>query len=92
MRPRARRVETISVDGLRRTSRPSLRLEDILKLDLKKLLLSKNMTYDRNSWKLGLEVKQFGPQLPMSKGLCLKWDLAQDCNGSVMLQVNFAQL
>nr|GEW73020.1 hypothetical protein [Tanacetum cinerariifolium] len=44
-----RRVETILVDGLRRRGRSNLRWEDRLKHDMNKLLLSENMTSDRNA-------------------------------------------
>ncbi|GKA31398.1 ataxia telangiectasia mutated family protein [Tanacetum coccineum] len=44
-----RRVETIVIDDVRRKGRPKLRWEDILKTDLKELLLSEDMTSDRNS-------------------------------------------
>ena len=44
-----RRVEAISVIGSRRRGRPKLRWEDRLKLDLKELLLSEDMTFDGNS-------------------------------------------
>ncbi|GKD49866.1 hypothetical protein Tco_1278842 [Tanacetum coccineum] len=44
-----RRVEELVVDGLRRRGRPKLRGEDRLKQDMKELLLSKDMTSDRNA-------------------------------------------
>ncbi|GJW46904.1 retrovirus-related pol polyprotein LINE-1 [Tanacetum coccineum] len=43
-----RRVEALFVDGLRRRGRPKLRWEDGLKQDMKELLLSEDMTSDRN--------------------------------------------
>ncbi|GJS97370.1 ataxia telangiectasia mutated family protein [Tanacetum coccineum] len=43
-----RRVEALFVDGLRRRGRPKLRWEDRLKQDMKELLLSEDMTSDRN--------------------------------------------
>nr|GEU53273.1 ataxia telangiectasia mutated family protein [Tanacetum cinerariifolium] len=43
-----RRVEALVVDGLRRRGRPKLRWEDRVKHDMKKLLLSEDMTSDRN--------------------------------------------
>ncbi|GKC96942.1 retrovirus-related pol polyprotein LINE-1 [Tanacetum coccineum] len=46
-----RRVEPLVVDGLRIRGRPKLRWEDIVKLDMKELLLSKDMTSDRNKWR-----------------------------------------
>ncbi|GJS95051.1 hypothetical protein Tco_0802019 [Tanacetum coccineum] len=47
--PHVRRVESITVDDVRRRGRPKLRWEDILKIDLKELLLSEDMIYDRKS-------------------------------------------
>nr|GEY76351.1 retrovirus-related Pol polyprotein LINE-1 [Tanacetum cinerariifolium] len=44
-----RRVAALLVEGSRRRGRPKLRLEDRLKLDMKELLLSENMTSDRNA-------------------------------------------
>nr|GEU62608.1 probable LRR receptor-like serine/threonine-protein kinase RFK1 isoform X1 [Tanacetum cinerariifolium] len=46
-----RRVEAFFVDGLRRKCRPKLRWEDRLKHDMKELLLSEDMTSDRNAWR-----------------------------------------
>ncbi|GKA35628.1 hypothetical protein Tco_0722119 [Tanacetum coccineum] len=43
-----RRVEALVVDGLRRRGRPKLRWEDRVKHDMKELLLSEDMTSDRN--------------------------------------------
>ncbi|GJW29121.1 hypothetical protein Tco_0045996 [Tanacetum coccineum] len=43
-----RRVEALVVEGLRRMGRPKLRWEDRVKHDMKELLLSENMTYDRS--------------------------------------------
>ncbi|GJU12761.1 hypothetical protein Tco_1135157 [Tanacetum coccineum] len=43
-----RRVEALVVDGMRRRGRPKLRWEDRVKLDMKELLLSKDMTSNRN--------------------------------------------
>ncbi|GJT23386.1 hypothetical protein Tco_0893323 [Tanacetum coccineum] len=43
-----RRVEALVVDGLRRRGRPKLRCEDRVKLDMKELLLSEDMTSDKN--------------------------------------------
>ncbi|GJU25141.1 retrovirus-related pol polyprotein LINE-1 [Tanacetum coccineum] len=47
----ARRVEALVVDGMRRRGRPKLRWEDRVKLDMKELLLSEDMTSDRNEWR-----------------------------------------
>ncbi|GJX02554.1 hypothetical protein Tco_0186467 [Tanacetum coccineum] len=46
-----RRVEAMSVEGSRRRGRPKLRWEDRLKLDIKELILSEDMTSDRNAWR-----------------------------------------
>nr|GEX76064.1 protein transport protein SEC24-like CEF [Tanacetum cinerariifolium] len=46
-----RRVEALVIDGMRRRSRPKLRWEDKVKLDMKELLLSDGMTSDRNKWR-----------------------------------------
>nr|GEY34254.1 hypothetical protein [Tanacetum cinerariifolium] len=43
-----RRVKALVVDGLRRRGRLKLRWEDRVKLDMKELLLSEDMTSDRN--------------------------------------------
>ncbi|GKG02940.1 hypothetical protein Tco_0310576, partial [Tanacetum coccineum] len=44
-----RRVEALLVDDSRRGGRPKLRCEDRLKHDIKELLLSEDMTTDRNT-------------------------------------------
>nr|GEY11755.1 ataxia telangiectasia mutated family protein [Tanacetum cinerariifolium] len=46
-----RRVKAMEVEGSRRRGRPKLRWEDKLKLDMKDLLLSEDMTSDRNAWR-----------------------------------------
>nr|GEV54242.1 retrovirus-related Pol polyprotein LINE-1 [Tanacetum cinerariifolium] len=46
-----RRVEALVVDIMRRRGRPKLRWEDKVKLDMKELLLSEDMTSDRNEWR-----------------------------------------
>nr|GEU69736.1 retrovirus-related Pol polyprotein LINE-1 [Tanacetum cinerariifolium] len=46
-----RRVEALVVDGMRRSGRPKLRLRDKVKLYMKDLLLSEDMTSDRNEWR-----------------------------------------
>ncbi|GKA21145.1 retrovirus-related pol polyprotein LINE-1 [Tanacetum coccineum] len=53
-----RRVETIFVDGVRRRGRPKLRWEVRPKTDLKELLLSEDMTSDRNSWRTRIRVDE----------------------------------
>ncbi|GJZ93956.1 ataxia telangiectasia mutated family protein [Tanacetum coccineum] len=49
--PPVRRVEAMLVEGLGKRGRPKLRWEDRLKQDMKELLLSEDMTSDRNSWR-----------------------------------------
>ena len=44
-----RRVESLIVDGFRRRGRPKLRYEDRLKQDMNELILSEDMTSDRNA-------------------------------------------
>ncbi|GJW15145.1 retrovirus-related pol polyprotein LINE-1 [Tanacetum coccineum] len=44
-----RRVEALLVNGSMRRGRPKLKWEDRLKQDMKKLLLSEDMTFDRNT-------------------------------------------
>nr|GEU95934.1 ataxia telangiectasia mutated family protein [Tanacetum cinerariifolium] len=46
-----RRVEAMEVEGSRRRGMPKLRWEDRLKMDMKELLLSQDMTSDRNAWR-----------------------------------------
>ncbi|GKA85778.1 UDP-sugar pyrophosphorylase [Tanacetum coccineum] len=46
-----RRVKAIVIDSVRRRGRPKFMWEDRLKTDLKELLLSEDMTSDRNSWR-----------------------------------------
>ncbi|GKD98340.1 retrovirus-related pol polyprotein LINE-1 [Tanacetum coccineum] len=46
-----RRVEAMLVEGSRRRARPKLRWEDRLKQDMTELLLSEDMTSDRNAWR-----------------------------------------
>ncbi|GKG39831.1 hypothetical protein Tco_0463976, partial [Tanacetum coccineum] len=41
----------MAVEGSRRRGRPKLRWEDRIKLDMKELLLSVDMTSDRNEWR-----------------------------------------
>ncbi|GKC69482.1 hypothetical protein Tco_1115365 [Tanacetum coccineum] len=45
-----RRVEALVVDGSRRRGRSKLRWKDIVKNDMNELLLSEDMTSDRNKW------------------------------------------
>nr|GFB47303.1 coiled-coil domain-containing protein SCD2 [Tanacetum cinerariifolium] len=44
-----KRVEAMVVEGSRRMGRPKLRWEDRLKMDMKELRLSEDMTSDRNA-------------------------------------------
>nr|GEZ78486.1 hypothetical protein [Tanacetum cinerariifolium] len=46
-----RRVEAMVVEGWGKRSRPKLRWEDKLKMDMKELRLSEDMTFDRNAWR-----------------------------------------
>ncbi|GJU92645.1 ataxia telangiectasia mutated family protein [Tanacetum coccineum] len=46
-----RRVKDMVVGGLRRRGRPKLRWEDRVKLDMKELLLSEDMIFNRNEWR-----------------------------------------
>ncbi|GJU67918.1 hypothetical protein Tco_1254177 [Tanacetum coccineum] len=54
-----RRVEALVVDGLRRRGRPKLRWEDRVKHDMKELLLSEDMTSDRNEWRARIRLGDF---------------------------------
>ncbi|GJU26661.1 hypothetical protein Tco_1165282 [Tanacetum coccineum] len=49
-----RRFEALIVDGKRRRDRPKLRWDDRLKLDIKELLLSEDMTSDEMRGEIGL--------------------------------------
>nr|GEX99498.1 retrovirus-related Pol polyprotein LINE-1 [Tanacetum cinerariifolium] len=53
-----RRVESLTVDGARRSGRPKLRREDRLKTDMKGLLLSEDMTSNRNTWKTSISLDE----------------------------------
>ncbi|GKG66051.1 hypothetical protein Tco_0692688, partial [Tanacetum coccineum] len=44
-------VEALIVNGIRRRGIPKLRWEDRVKLDMMELLLSEDMTSDRNEWR-----------------------------------------
>ncbi|XP_071714706.1 uncharacterized protein [Rutidosis leptorrhynchoides] len=44
-------VDALSVDSVRRRGRPTCRWEDRIKLDLKELFLTEDMTSDRNAWR-----------------------------------------
>nr|GEW71481.1 hypothetical protein [Tanacetum cinerariifolium] len=89
-----RRVEALLVDGLRRKSRPKLRWEDRLKLDMKELLLSEDMTSDMNAWRdrithfhlpeVFLEAVYLLSKLPESRGrICLHSTYVIPCSGGI---------
>ncbi|GJZ65523.1 hypothetical protein Tco_0622219 [Tanacetum coccineum] len=52
-----RRVEALVVNGLRRKGRPKLGWEDRVKRDMKELILSKDMTSDRNEWRARIRLE-----------------------------------
>ncbi|GJY35355.1 retrovirus-related pol polyprotein LINE-1 [Tanacetum coccineum] len=54
-----RRVEALVVEGSRRRGRPKLRWEDRLKMDMKELSLSEDMTSDRNAWRDRIRISGF---------------------------------
>ncbi|GJT59291.1 hypothetical protein Tco_1002824 [Tanacetum coccineum] len=54
-----RRVKVLVVDGLRRRGRPKLRWEDRVKHDMKELLLSEDMTSDRNEWRARIRLDRW---------------------------------
>ncbi|GKB87257.1 putative cytochrome P450 [Tanacetum coccineum] len=62
------RVEPLTVNGARRRGRPKLRWEDRLKMDLKELLLSEDMTSDRSEWRT--RIRCFSACLLASLLLC----------------------
>ncbi|GJX82358.1 hypothetical protein Tco_0331839 [Tanacetum coccineum] len=51
-----RKVKAFLVDGLRRRGRPKLRYRDRLKLDMKELHLSEDMTSDRIAWRSRISI------------------------------------
>ncbi|XP_071713050.1 uncharacterized protein [Rutidosis leptorrhynchoides] len=51
-----RRVEALTVDGVRRKGRPTRRWMDRLKLDMRELLLTEDMTSDRNVWRARIRI------------------------------------
>ncbi|XP_071728780.1 uncharacterized protein [Rutidosis leptorrhynchoides] len=53
-----RRVDALTVDGVRRKDRPTHRREDRIKLDLKELLLTEDMTSDRNAWRARIRIDE----------------------------------
>nr|GEY79915.1 leucine-rich repeat domain, L domain-like protein [Tanacetum cinerariifolium] len=53
-----RRVEAMVVEGSGRRGRPKLRWEDILKMDMKELCLSEDMTSDRNAWRDRIRIRR----------------------------------
>nr|GEW22621.1 hypothetical protein [Tanacetum cinerariifolium] len=52
------RVESLTVDEMRRRGRPKLRWEDKLKTDLNEMLLSEDITFDRNAWRTRIRVDE----------------------------------
>nr|GEY66311.1 retrovirus-related Pol polyprotein LINE-1 [Tanacetum cinerariifolium] len=52
-----KRVEALLVEGSRIKGRPKLRWEDRLKLDMKEILLSEDMTSDRNVWRDRIRIR-----------------------------------
>nr|GEV60521.1 hypothetical protein [Tanacetum cinerariifolium] len=65
-----RRVEALLVEGSRRRGRPKLRWKDRLKLDMKELLLSEDMTSDRNAWRDRIRISE----VPLWEPSCLDKD------------------
>nr|GEV03995.1 hypothetical protein [Tanacetum cinerariifolium] len=56
-------------EGVKRMGRPKLRWEDRLKTDLKELLLSEDMTSNRNSWRTRIRVDEvFLKAVPLPSG------------------------
>nr|GEX56522.1 putative reverse transcriptase domain-containing protein [Tanacetum cinerariifolium] len=55
-----RRVEALVVEGLRRRDRSKLRSEDRVKHDINGLLLSEDMTSDRNKWRARIRLGMLG--------------------------------
>ncbi|GKE21863.1 hypothetical protein Tco_1433375, partial [Tanacetum coccineum] len=51
-----RRVKDLVVDGSRRRGRPKLRWVDRIKKDMKELLLSEDMTFNRNEWRARIRI------------------------------------
>ncbi|XP_071713187.1 uncharacterized protein [Rutidosis leptorrhynchoides] len=51
-----RRVEALTVSGVRRRGRPTRRLEERLKLDMKELLLTEDMTSNRILWRSRIRI------------------------------------
>lgn len=51
-----RRVESISVEGVRRRGRPRRTWEEQLRLDMKALNLDADMTLDKSSWRCCIRV------------------------------------
>nr|GEY15234.1 retrovirus-related Pol polyprotein LINE-1 [Tanacetum cinerariifolium] len=60
-----RRVEALVVEGSRRRGRPKLRWEDRLKMDMKELHLSEDMTSDRNAWRDRIRISGYEPFFPL---------------------------
>ncbi|GKB65614.1 hypothetical protein Tco_0921800 [Tanacetum coccineum] len=65
------RVESLVVDELRRRGRPKLRWEDRVKHDMKELLLSKDMTSDKNEWRARIRMHAQALTLVVLSGAAL---------------------
>ncbi|GJY17523.1 putative mitochondrial protein [Tanacetum coccineum] len=85
-----RRVETIAVDGVRRRGRPKLRWEDRLKTNLKELLLTKDMTSDRNSWRTRIRVDKEAMASNKDRIENLEAALGQLQDGIAEMKISFA--
>ncbi|GKC84369.1 reverse transcriptase domain-containing protein, partial [Tanacetum coccineum] len=83
-----RRVKALVVDILRRRGRPKVRWEDRVKHDMKELLLSEDMTSDRNEWRARIRCFLF--MLACSFLLCLLPCLCACSVPSMLCVVAFA--
>ncbi|XP_071699213.1 uncharacterized protein [Rutidosis leptorrhynchoides] len=79
-----RRVEALTVDGVRRRGRPNRRWEDRLKLDLKELLLTEDMTSDRIAWRTRIRIEDvFFCALFITGPSSFYWGLGCGCSCSI---------
>ncbi|XP_071694413.1 uncharacterized protein [Rutidosis leptorrhynchoides] len=53
-----RRIDALTVDSVRRRDRPTRRWDDRIKLDLKELLLTEDMTSDRLTWRTRIRIDE----------------------------------
>nr|GFA95116.1 retrovirus-related Pol polyprotein LINE-1 [Tanacetum cinerariifolium] len=74
-----RRVEVLVVDGMRGRDRPKLRWEDKVKLGMKELLLSKDMTSDRNEWRAKTSLRALLASALLALCLFFSFGLAFAC-------------